>query len=135
MLDQLKRLPWRSLLQVAALTTVIIAVGEAILFWAFSESFISRNLLKLLLYGPFGILMPVAAAIGLGALAVYLLERQCTQVSINSSNLWALVPCLLLTLWLKSLLPLDSFGLLSLSQPVLIGIIVGVFWKGRPYWR
>jgi len=79
--------------------------------------------------------MPVAAAIGLGALAVYLLERQCTQVSINSSNLWALVPCLLLTLWLKSLLPLDSFGLLSLSESVLIGIIVGIFWKGRPYWR
>jgi len=135
MLDKLKRLPWRSLLQVAALTTLIIAVGEAILVWAFQESFISRNLLKLLLSGPFGILMPVAAAIGVGALAVYLLEQQFTQVSINSSNLWALVSCLLLTLWIKSLLSLPSLGLLSLSQPILLGIIVGVFWKGRPYWH
>lgn len=135
MLDRLKRLPWRSLLQVAALATVIITVGEVILVWAFQKSFIAHNLLKLLLDGPIGVLMPVAAAIGLGALTVYLLERQFTQVSINSSNLWALVPCLLGTLWLKSLLSLPSFGLLSLSEPILIGIIVGLFWKGRPYWR
>ena len=103
MLDRLKRLPWRSLLQVAACTTVIITVGEVILVWAFQESLVARNILKLLLSGPLGVLIPVAAAIGLGALAVYLIERQCTQVRINTSNLWALVPCLLLTLWLKSL--------------------------------
>ncbi|MGK7905401.1 MAG: peptide chain release factor 1 [Hormoscilla sp.] len=135
MLDRLKRLPWGSLLQVAALTTVIITVGEVILVWAFQKSFIVRNLLNLLLDGPLGVLMPVAAAIGLGALAVYLLEQQFVRISINTSNLWALVPCLLLTLWIESLLSLPSLGLLSLSEPILIGIIVGIFWKGRPYWR
>lgn len=78
--------------------------------------------------------MAIATAVGIGALAVYLCERWLPQVLLNTSSLWALVLCLLLGLVLKSLLPLPSL-LLDLSQFTLVGVIVGVFWKGRPYWR
>jgi hypothetical protein len=75
----------------------------------------------------------MAAAVGVGALAVYLLKRFYPQVLINTASLWALIPCLLLFLFIKSLLPIP--GLVNLTYPQLLGIIVGVFWKGRPYWR
>lgn len=78
-------------------------------------------------------IITLIAAAGFGVLAVYILERFYPQVLINSSSLWALIPCLALTLWLKSLLPL--FVLVSLSYPNLVAVLVGVFWKGRPYWR
>lgn len=78
--------------------------------------------------------MAIATAVGIGTLAVYLCERWLPQVLLNTSSLWALVLCLLLGLVLKSLLPLPSL-LLDLSQFTLIGVILGVFWKGRPYWR
>jgi CHASE2 domain-containing sensor protein len=78
--------------------------------------------------------MTIATAIGVGALAVYLLERFYQQVIINTASLWALVLCLALFLFLKSLVPLMPI-LVNFEQIQLIGIILGIFWKGRPYWR
>lgn len=133
MLDRLKRLPWGSLLLVSALTVAIATVAEQVLFWAFQESAIVRQTLSMILFPPLGILVPIAVSLGLGALAVSILERWQTQVFVNTATLWALVPCLLLSLWLKSLLIPDF--LLILSRTSLIGIVLGIFWKGRRYWR
>ena len=133
MLDRLKRLPWRSLFLVAGLATAIATVAEQLLFWAFQEVAIVTQLLSIVLFPPLGTLIPVAVPMGLGVLTVYLLERWQTQVFVNTASLWALVPCLLLSLWLKSLLV--PYFLLGLSRTALIGIVLGVFWKGRAYWR
>jgi hypothetical protein len=83
---------------------------------------------------PLGVLTKVAIAIGMGALTVYWLEIWQQRFLLNSSTLWALVGCLLLGLFIKSLLPLPTF-LVDLSSLGLMGILIGVFWKGRPYWR
>ncbi len=71
--------------------------------------------------------------LNLPLLAVIILEWY-RQVIINVSVLWALILCLALALVVKSLLPLPAV-LVGLDEIQLITIVVGVFWKGRPYWR
>ena len=129
-LGRLKNLPWQELLQIAALTNAIVIVVELFLGWGFAQSPIVRNILKLLYSSSLGVLIPVATAVGMGALAVYIFEQRQQQFLLNSSSLWALV----VGLALKSLLPVPAF-LVDLSETTLIGIVLGVFWKGRPYWR
>lgn len=136
MIDPLRRLqylPWRSLLQVSGLTVILVTLAEFLLSLGTLHSPLIRNTLSLLFAPPLGIVIFMAAAVGVGALAVYLLERFYPQVLINTAILWALIPCLLLFVLIKSLLPIP--GLVNLTYPQLFGIIVGVFWKGRPYWR
>lgn len=133
-LRRLKFLPWRSLLQVSALTTILVVVLEFLVTLGYTQSAVIRRTLSFLYAGPLGLLMTIATAIGVGALAVYLLERFYQQVIINTASLWALVLCLALFLFLKSLVPLMPI-LVNFEQIQLIGIILGIFWKGRPYWR
>jgi hypothetical protein len=132
-LRRLQYLPWRSLLQISGLTLILVTLVEFLLSLGTLHSPLIRNTLSLLFAPPLGIVIFMAAAVGVGALAVYLLERFYAQVLINTASLWALIPCLLLFLFIKSLLPIP--GLVNLTYPQLFGIIVGVFWKGRPYWR
>ena len=128
---RLRLLPWRILLQVSILTAFIVLILEVLLAWGFTHSSIIHDTITMLQAPPIGIFWPIAVSVGIGALAVYLCERWFTQVSLNTSSLWALILCLLLALGLKSLLPLD----MGLSYFTLVGIIVGVFWKGRSHWR
>ncbi len=130
-LRRLKILPWQEMLQIAALVNLTVLGIELFLAWGTTISPINNALM--LLYSSLGILVPVAIAVGMGALAVYLLEYWQQQFMLNQTNLWLLVFCLFLGVFLKSLLLPPFF--ISLSQATLIGIAVGVFWKGRPYWR
>lgn len=136
---RLQYLPWQSLLQVSAITLGIVAGIEFLLSLGYAHFPTIRRILALLYRAPLDTLMILAAAIGVGVLAIYLLERIFPQVFINTATLWGLVPCLVLfvglkSLLLKSILPLSVF-LVDISYLVLIGIVIGVFWKGRPYWR
>jgi hypothetical protein len=131
-LRRLKILPWREMLQIAALVNLTVLGIELFLAWGTKIPAIS-NALRLLYSSSLGILVPVVIAVGMGALAVYLLEYWQQQFLLNQTNLWLLVFCLFLGLFLKSLLLPPLF--VSVSQATLIGIAVGIFWKGRPYWR
>ncbi|NJL20421.1 MAG: hypothetical protein HC895_05705 [Leptolyngbyaceae cyanobacterium SM1_3_5] len=53
------------------------------------------------------------------------------HIFLNVGVLWALVLCVMLSLLLKSLL----LPTLLSGQLALVGIALGVFWKGRRYWR
>lgn len=133
-LRRLKLLPWREMLQISALVNSIVIGLELFLGWGFTQSRGIRNILTLLYGSPLGILIPFATAVGMGALAVYLLEYWQQKSLLNRNNLWVLALCVLLGLVLKSFLHVLPF-LASLSEAALIGVTVGVFWKGRPYWR
>lgn len=132
MADPLRRWkyqPWRSLLQVSGLTILIVIFLELLL------SLADRYGMLLKLYRPpLGTIISFTTAVGVGAFAVYLLDRFYHQVFLTTASLWALVPCLALVIFLKSLLPVPPL-IVHLSYLDLIGVIVGVFWKGRPYWR
>ncbi|HEY9873529.1 MAG TPA: hypothetical protein V6D12_08825 [Candidatus Obscuribacterales bacterium] len=131
---RLKLLPWRSLLQVAVLTNLLVIAVELFLTLGYVQFAVVRQAIFLLYRPPLGILIIVALAIGIGAIAVYILERWYQEVIINTSILWALVLCLAVLLLVKSLLLGSSF-LGSFDEIQLMAIIVGIFWKGRPYWR
>ncbi|NEP25599.1 peptide chain release factor 1 [Moorena sp. SIO3I6] len=126
-----KQQPWLPLSKVAALTTVLVVALENLLIWVLTQS----ETFRLLLFSrPLAIIWFMAAAIGVGVLGVYICERWQSQVFLKTSSLWALVLCLMVGLLLKSQLPIP-FGLVGFSMNAVIGVILGVFWKARPYWR
>lgn len=129
---RLKSLPWLPLLQIATLTHIIIITAEISLLWAGQFPPVLQ-ILKMLFTPPLGLFLPFIIALGCGALAVYILEQWKT-VYINTATLWCLIACLFLGIVLKSWSPLPAL-LLVLDRISVFGMIVGVFWKGRPYWR
>lgn len=133
-LRRLKVLPWIQLLQ-AALITVLIAIALDIAILTLLMVPLLQRLAAQVLYSPLGSLIELACAVGIGALSVVVLERWFRQVMITSASLWALVPCVGLWLGLKMLLPIPTLLVPSLSYITLVCVILGVFWKGRPYWR
>ncbi len=134
-LRRLKFLPWISLLQIS-LIAVLIAIAFDVLFSRTVTSVpVILNLLSKLLNSPIGVLIKLAVPVGIGALAVAILERWFRQVIITNSTLWALVPCVALWLLLRSFVPLPTALIPEIDVVSLIGVVVGVFWKGRPYWR
>lgn len=133
-LQRLARLPWLPLLMTAVLTNIWVFVLEFFLWFGAMRSPLINDSLSLLLSPPLGLITVLSIAVCVGALAVYLLETVYPNIMINAGVLWALVPCLLLGIVLKNLLPLPA-SLVGLDEGQLIGIILGIFIKGKPYWR
>jgi hypothetical protein len=132
-LSRLKLLPWRSLFQVAILTQLVVIVLEFSLSLVLEQSAIAVQFWKLLFEPPLGMLTSLVVAMAAGALGVIILERM-GKVAINVSNLWALFFCLFVILLVRRLIPVLEL-ILSLDDISLTGIIIGMFWKARGYWR
>lgn len=132
---QLKTLPWLVLLQNAALAVAIAAGLDLLLVQLFlrlpSRALESSAFLLNLLF----IVLPFLAAMGLGALSVVLMERWFQSVYLNTATLWALVPCLALMLFIKGLLPIVPALLIGLSYTHVVGMVLGIFFRGKRYWR
>ncbi len=136
-LRRLKYLPWTELLQVAIVTIGLTIVLDW-LFFQFVRIPALRSTVAQLFNSPLSFLIFLGAAVGIGALAVAIMERWFRQIVITNSSLWALVPCVGLCLWLRSFLPEIVFPQLltpAFSTESFFGIIIGVFWKGKLYWR
>ncbi len=129
----LKYIPWLVLGQIAALAVLILIVFEGLVWVLVNQVPLVRNLLNVILVSPANPLFFLAIAFVVGAISVLLLERLRRDVMITGGNLWALVLCLLLLLALRSLLPIQP--LVGENETTLIGVILGVFWQGRRYWR
>jgi hypothetical protein len=129
----LKYIPWLVLGQIAALAVLILVVFEGLVWALVNQVPLVRNLLNVILTSPVNPLFFLAIAFAVGAIAVLLLERLRRDVIITAGNLWALVLCLLLLVALRSLLPIQP--LVGENETTLIGVIMGVFWQGRRYWR
>lgn len=119
------------LFQVAALTVAIATAIDILLAIAIEQFGLGRLIVSIFLLPD---LLPLVAAYGVGALGTVLLERLFRQTFITSNILWALVGCLMVILWVKSLLPIPALWV-SLDYFSLMGMILGVFWQGRHYWR
>ena len=132
---RLKFLPWRSLFQAAFVAVVLLALPVDILLQVanrYSDQFPVLESIVRLLMSPFvSLIIGLGLPVGLGALAVYVLER-IDRSSISTGSLWGLVLCVALTFILEKWL---LFGAPGFSMTVLVLIAVGVFWKGRPYWH
>ncbi|AFY84975.1 hypothetical protein [Oscillatoria acuminata] len=130
-LKHLKYLPWSSLLPVAGLTTQLVAAVEVWLAYGATQSISLNKALTLLYAPPLGPLVLFALGMGMGALAVYGCELW-NRSMLNTRSLWALAFCIFLGLLIKSLLPIPGL-LVDFSDLSLIAVVVGIFWKGRPY--
>lgn len=133
-LQRLKQLPWVPLLLVALLTVFWASVLELILIFSSANLDLVQNALALLFEPPLNIILFFAIAMGIGTLAVMFLEIIYPQVVINSGVLWALLFCLLGAMLIRSFLPIET-EFLQLNSLMLIGAMLGVFFKGKPYWR
>lgn len=139
-LRRFKHLPWRSLFIIAGITFVIVTTLELLLGLVFSQldegtQFQVVNILRATLYSPALSLLTVGAiGAGIGALAVFLLETLEKRISINASVLWSLILCLVIGLIVRNYIPIPAL-LTDVNQIQLVGIILGVFWKGKRYWR
>jgi len=132
---RLKFLPWRSLFQAALLAVLLLALPiDGLLQVAIRNGDRSpalESLLSLLMSPLVSLVLSLGIPVALGAFAVYVLERV-DRSSISTGSLWGLVLCVVLMLLLEQWL---LFGSPSFSMTELVLIAVGVFWKGRPYWR
>lgn len=129
-----KRQPWLPLFQVAGVTIAIAIVVEFLLIGMAQNFAAVEQILNLLFSGIFAVILPILAAAGLGVLGVYLCQTwRRPQVYLNVGSLWALILCLVVCLWVKSLLVPDF--LVPFNYNSLIGILLGVFWQGRVHWR
>lgn len=133
---RVKTLPWIPLIQNALLTVLLATVLDiALLFlvaglanvWPQGSSAVLQG-------GLVGLLLRFAVAGGIGALAVILMERVFRYVRLDAATLWALVGCLALVLFVKSLLPIPAF-LVGLSYIQFVGMMLGLFSQGRSHWR
>lgn len=139
-LRQLKYLPWTSLFIVAGVTFAIVTTMEFLLWLTFNQldestQFTIINLLAATLDSPLLSLFTTGAiGVGIGAGAVFLLETLEKQVFINAGVLWSLILCLIIGLVIRNYIPIPAL-LTGVNQMQLVGIILGVFWKGKRYWR
>ncbi|TVQ20793.1 MAG: peptide chain release factor 1 [Leptolyngbya sp. DLM2.Bin15] len=131
--QRLKQLPWLPLLQVSAITILCVVILETALFTGLEQVPELWNGFIRLMNSVLAVVILGAIAYGVGALGLLLLERLQSTVRPNASVLWALIACLLVMVWLKTLLPLN--GLIGLDSLSLVGVTLGVFTTGRRYWR
>ncbi len=133
-LRRLRQLPWVPLFLISLLTLFWASVLELLLGFGSVYLPLVNRALSMLFAPPLNIIMGLAVAVGLGALAVLFLEIVYPQLMINSGVLWALVLCLFLLVVVRSILPIPT-SLLEPSYAMLVGSMLGIFLKGKPYWR
>jgi len=137
-IQRLKAMPWAGLFQVAALTTAIAIALDLLLIWLLFHSPLTQAAFRLLLAHPLDAIMNVVVYVGIGALAVYLMETVFRKLVINIANLWGLIFCLAVVMTIASMLAtsinLPSF-LVGASQGSLMGLVIGVFATTWRHWR
>ncbi len=132
--QRLRQLPWLSLFWISLLTLFWASVLELLLLLGSKQFVLVANAITMLFTPPLDTIMMLSIAMGIGALAVVFLEIIYPQMLITAGVLWALVLCLLIATLIRSVVPIST-SLLSPSYTMLIGNMLGIFLKGKSYWR
>jgi hypothetical protein len=135
--NKFAQIPWPQTMQVAIVTVAIVVGLEQLLILglpAMPEGLATMIDGALAGNSKPSLLLNLAIDGAIGALAVLIYERWKVMIQLNGNTLWALVGCLVLTLFIRSALPLKVV-VCELSELSAIAMLLGVFWKGRPYWK
>jgi hypothetical protein len=126
-------LPWIALMQSAGLS-VLVATALDILI---GIAFISLPVLGNTLFGIplMSMVLPIAAAFGVGALAFFMTLQFFNQIPLRADTLWSLIGCVLLILLIKSWLPIPALLLRGFDVVTMMMVTTGCFTAGRRYWR
>lgn len=125
-------LPWAPLFLSAGLTVLVSTAVDVGLILAIENIPAIANALSAA--GVLLSILPFVAALGVGALAIFLTDSFFRQILLRADTIWALVGCVLLLLLVKSWLPIPAL-FVSISYFSIMGVAVGAFTKGRRYWR
>ncbi len=134
-MNSLKYLPWRSLFLSSLVGIAIVKAADLIVDKIVNRLDSTSVLIRFLLTPSGFTLICACAGLAAGSLGVIFLERFERSSPIYSSTLWALVLCTLISLWLVQHLGIAGLSLIGIDYVHVIGIIVGVFWRGKRYWR
>jgi len=133
-LRPLKYLPWSLLFQSAAVTVAIATLLDYGLSWGIDQwaqtqpDAVLRGLIAALFF------MTLAAAYGTGALALVITERLFREVRLTAETIWALIGCVVLLYWLRTLLQVPGL-FMSVSLYTIVLIALGAFFTGKRHWR
>ncbi|EDX86541.1 hypothetical protein S7335_4246 [Synechococcus sp. PCC 7335] len=133
----LKYLPWADLAKSAAVTVAIATAIDYLLLMglvALNSSAAATRIPNGLLF-LMASLLPLAVYFGLGALGVFVTSRLFHQVILTANTMWALVACIVVALFIRSLLPIPGLFIGGISYLVVMGMAIGTFVYGRRYWR
>jgi hypothetical protein len=132
---RLQVFPWKELVRVSALSLVLFVIVDILLQVGQAYSPVTQRVINFILSMPvLTLLLNQSGGLGLGALSVAVLERFYRNVYITAGSLWALFACLLLGLLIVYSLPVPGL-IIGLGQIPLLGLVVGIFWKGRSHCR
>ncbi|PZO47023.1 MAG: peptide chain release factor 1 [Phormidesmis priestleyi] len=130
----LKYLPWSALVLSAGLTVLIATAIDILLWYAIAavpqlgNALLTSPILQIILF--------VGAFFGIGALSIVVTSRFFRQVLLQANTMWALIGCVLLLLWVKSISPgIPALFLRGLDSISLVAVVVGAFTYGKRYWR
>ncbi len=133
-MHQLKTLPWWNLITVSQVTVAVAAALNLVLFFGIQASPTLFLMLSPWRRPPGLLLIQVGIGLGIGAVAVMGMEAF-KRVIISGATLWALVACLLLSLLIMGVIAPPGVWAIGPEQGILVGALIGVFSKGRRYWR
>jgi hypothetical protein len=132
--NALKYLPWRSLTLAALLSVIVVKATDLWIGQLLGQLGSTSLLLMKFLLTPTGsTLLFFCGGLAIGSLGVVCLEKFEARRAINSSSLWALVLCILISLWIVVQVNVKGLSLGEVNYTHTMGIVVGVFWKGRYY--
>ncbi|MGF1603095.1 MAG: peptide chain release factor 1 [Thermosynechococcaceae cyanobacterium] len=130
----LKLLPWRPLFNVAGVTVAIATLSDTLLGFLVLRSSVAQSIFGIIAAPAWALLTFAIASLWVGVLAVMVLERWFTHIRVSVPVLWALIACVALVLWVRSLFPIPGLLLGNIQSLSLIGLLLGVFWKGLRRW-
>ena len=111
------------------------AALEALIYFGVQSQASFQPVLSLLVNGALGQIVLLLVAALLGATAVIVFERLYAWVRLNIGSLWALIASLVLVMVVRSLFQgFIPMLLTGNSFTYAMGMAIGTFWKGKPYW-
>jgi hypothetical protein len=133
----IQRHPWGSIFRAAALSTLVGAFANSLLFAFHRNTAVGETALNFLRQHPLGIVTDIGIGYLLGALGVVLLDRNEKGIGIYISTLWFLVLALIVGLLTYDLFPIRPYRLwfTLFNRLTLVGLVLGVFWTGKKFWR
>jgi hypothetical protein len=137
MASLIQRQPWGSILRTTALTTLVGAFVNSLLYVIHQHIAVGETALNFLRQPPLGMLTYIGIGYLLGALGLVLFDRNEKGIGIYISTLWFLILALIVGLLTYDLLPIRIYRLWFplFNQVTLIGLVLGVFWTGKKFWR
>lgn len=132
---QLRELPWAATVSAAGVTVLLTVALEALLIYGLlpQESF--QRIFATLFSPPLGQVVLLLLSALVGALALTVFERLYGWIRPNIATLWALIASVVLVMFVRSLFQnIVPMALTGTGFDNAMGIAIGIFWKGKPYW-